>query len=887
MIDPETRILSIADSAAASMRKLIAELYPICRSITGDGVRRTLQRISAEIPVEIREIASGTRAFDWTVPREWNIRDAYIADMDGKRVVDFRDSNLHVVSYSEPIHARMTWEELRPHLHTLPDRPDWIPYRTSYYHRTWGFCLSQRQFAAMAGREYEVCIDATLEDGFLTYGEARFPGKSADEVLFSCHVCHPSLCNDNLSGMAVAVELARYLSRLDRRYSYRFLFVPGTIGAIAWLQQNERDLERIKHGLVLTLLGDSGPVTYKQTRRGDTEIDRAAAHVLRHGNDVHRIVPFEPFGYDERQFGSPGIDLPVGCLMRTPHGQYPEYHTSADDLDFVKDDSLSDSLAKAMAIVDLLEHNRIFENLNPKCEPQLGRRGIYRAVGGHADPTAGQTALLWVLNQSDGSHSLLDIAERSGLPFGSIRCAAATLKEHALLAERWPPKDFLHGRSLGMHCDVSDAGHSLQRKAHALIPGGCHTYAKGDDQYPAEAPPFLVRGRGCHVEDLDGNCYIEYGAGLRSVTLGHAYPSVIEAAKRQMDHGANFNRPTPLEVECAESMLALVPGAEMIKFAKNGSDVTTAALKLARAYTERPLVAICADHPFFSVDDWFIGTTELSAGIPELISGQTLKFRYNDPESLRRLFVQNPGRIACVFLEPATYVEPADGFLHAVRELCDEHGALMVLDEMITGFRWALGGAQKVYDVGPDLSTFGKGMANGFSLAALLGKREIMHLGGLDHALPRVFLLSTTNGAETHSLAAAIETIRVCREQPVIEHLYRQGERLRQGIEKEIVKYGLEGVFAILGRACNLIYATRDAAGNPSQPFRTLFLQEIIRRGLIAPSLVVSYSHSDADIDYTVWAVGEALAVYRRALDEGIDRYLAGRPVKPVNRRYN
>ena len=337
----------------------------------------------------------------------------------------------------------------------------------------------------------------------------------------------------------------------------------------------------------------------------------------------------------------------------------------------------------------------------------------------------------------------------------------------------------------------------------------------------------------------------------------------------------------------AETMLELVPCADMIKFAKNGSDVTTAALKLARAYTGRSLVAICADHPFFSVDDWFIGATELCAGIPEATCGRTLKFRYNDVESLERLLNQYPNQIACVFLEAATYVEPAPGFLEGVRELCTKHGVVMVLDEIITGFRWALGGAQNVYDVVPDLSTFGKGMANGFSIAALLGKREIMRLGGIDHEQPRVFLLSTTNGAETHSLAAAIETVRVYRECGVIDHLYRQGERLRAGVDSQIEKHGVEGHFAILGRPCNMIYATRDQARNPSQAFRTLFLQEIVKRGLIAPSLVLSYSHGAADIDDTIRIIGEALQVYRRALDDGVEHFLSGRAVKPVNRRFN
>lgn len=428
---------------------------------------------------------------------------------------------------------------------------------------------------------------------------------------------------------------------------------------------------------------------------------------------------------------------------------------------------------------------------------------------------------------------------------------------------------------------------AMHKKAHALIPGGCHTYAKGDDQYPELAPPFIVRGRGCHVEDADGNRYIEYGAGLRSVTLGHGFAPVVEAAYRQMLLGTNFNRPSILEVECAEALLSLVDGAEMVKFAKNGSDVTTAAVKLARAYTGRDLVAVCADHPFFSVDDWFIGATELAAGIPEAVRNLTVKFRYNDLESVEAMFDQHRGKIACLIMEAATCVEPADGFLHRVRDLCRASGTLFVLDEIITGFRWELGGAQKAYQVEPDLSTFGKGMANGLSLSALAGKREIMELGGLDHDRERVFLLSTTNGAETHCLAAAIETIGIYKTQHVIERLYRQGDRLRNGINRAIEANRLEGYFEVVGRPCNLIYVTRDQDKQRSQEFRTLFMQETVKRGLIAPSLVVSYSHSDADVDRTVEAVGESLEIYRKALDEGIDKYLDGRPVKPVNRRFN
>jgi glutamate-1-semialdehyde 2,1-aminomutase len=427
----------------------------------------------------------------------------------------------------------------------------------------------------------------------------------------------------------------------------------------------------------------------------------------------------------------------------------------------------------------------------------------------------------------------------------------------------------------------------MKERAHALIPGGAHTYAKGDDQYPLLAPGFLTRGHGCHVWDVDGNEFIEYGMGLRAVTLGHGYEPVVEAAYKQMLIGSNFTRPATVELDCAEQFISLIEGADMVKFAKDGSDVTSAAVRLARAYTGRDLIARCADQPFFSVDDWFIGSTPMSAGIPKAIQELTLQFRYNDIESLRLLFDQNPGKIACVVLEAATAVEQENGFLHLVQDLCRKEGAVFIVDEMITGFRWHIGGAQKMYGIQPDLSTFGKGMGNGFSVSALAGRRELMELGGLRHGKERVFLLSTTHGAESHSLAAAMRTMQIYREDKVIERLYRQGERLQAGINQAIESLNLVGFFEVLGRPSNLIYATRDQSQQPSQVFRTLFLQETIRRGLLMPSLVVSFSHSDADIDRTIDAVGEALRVYRQALDDGVEKYLFGRPVKPVFRRFN
>jgi len=432
-----------------------------------------------------------------------------------------------------------------------------------------------------------------------------------------------------------------------------------------------------------------------------------------------------------------------------------------------------------------------------------------------------------------------------------------------------------------------DKSNALKQKSHDLIPGGAHTYAKGDDQYPEMAPGFLERGKGCHVWDLDGNEFIEYGMGLRSVTLGHAYEPVVEAAYKQMQMGINFTRPSSIEVECAEMLVDLIDGAEMAKFAKNGSDVTTAAVKLARAYTGRDLVVICEDHPFYSVDDWFIGTTDMSAGIPQAIRDLTLKFHYNDLESLKTLFDQYPGQIACVFMEVERLDAPKKNFLQSVKEVCHKNGALLIFDEIITGFRWSLGGAQKIHQIVPDLSTFGKAMGNGFSISALVGKKEIMELGGLRHNREKVFLLSTTFGAETHCLAAAMATMKIYKNEPVIEHLHRQGEKLIKGIEQSVQEHKLEGYFGTIGKACNLLFYTRDNDHQPSQPMRTLFLQEIIKRGIVAPSLVVSYSHTDEDIDCTLNTFNESLFIYRKALDEGVDKYLVGKPIKPAVRRFN
>ena len=417
------------------MYDFIGDLYPICRSITGNGLRETLRRIGQRIPLKVAEVPSGTQVFDWTVPREWNIRDAYVKNAQGIRVIDFKESNLHVVNYSVPVKATMTLAELSPHLHSLPEHPDWIPYRTSYYKEQWGFCVAQRQRDQMAEGTYEICIDSSLEDGSMSYGEYVIKGQEENEVLLSCHVCHPSLCNDNLSGIALATFLAGRMSSLNLRYTYRFLFLPGTIGSIAWLSHNERRANLIKHGLVIACIGDPGKLTYKKSRNPNAAINRAVLHVLQHSGSAYDVLEFSPYGYDERQYCSPGFNLPVGSLTRSPNNAYPEYHTSADDLNLVRPDCLADSLAIYLRVLDILDSNRTFLNTNPKCEPQLGKRGLYRSEGGAIDSKSRELATLWVLNQADGSHSLLDIAERACMPFSEIRSAAANLARHGLLTE--------------------------------------------------------------------------------------------------------------------------------------------------------------------------------------------------------------------------------------------------------------------------------------------------------------------------------------------------------------------------------------------------------------------------------------------------------------------
>ena len=413
--------------------RLIERLYPICRSITGNGVRETLDIIKEYLSLEVNEVPTGTQVFDWTVPDEWNIKDAYIKNEKGEKIVDFKKLNLHVLNYSIPVHETMDLETLKAHLFTIPEYPDWIPYRTSYHNKNWGFCISHNQLLRLKDGSYEVKIDSTLQPGSLTYGEHLIKGSSSEEVIISCHVCHPSLCNDNLSGIAVATFLARELEKLHLKYSYRFLFIPGTIGSITWLSLNEHKIKNIKHGIVLTLLGDKTKFHYKKSRRGDAEIDRIILRQLKNKFTDFGIIDFYPYGYDERQFCSPGFNLPVGRLSRKPHGEFPEYHTSADNLDFVKPEHLSESLDLLLSIIRELESSEKYLNLSPKCEPQLGKRGLFKQIGGQSETKDYQMALLWILNLSDGEHSLQDIEEKSRLNVAILRDAAEALCKVNLL----------------------------------------------------------------------------------------------------------------------------------------------------------------------------------------------------------------------------------------------------------------------------------------------------------------------------------------------------------------------------------------------------------------------------------------------------------------------
>jgi aminopeptidase-like protein len=423
----------LGSGSGAAMYELAQDLYPICRSITGDGVRQTLDRVAAELPLEISEVPTGTEVFDWTVPKEWNIREAWIRGPDGQKVVDFVDHTLHVVNYSAPVHEHLTLEELLPRLHSLPDRPGWIPYRTSYYDETWGFCLPHTQLEALPGGTYEVYIDSDLEPGSLTYAECVIAGESAEEVLLSAHTCHPSLANDNLSGIALLVRLGQALASIETRYTYRLIFAPGTIGSITWLARNQERASNIRHGLVVSCVGDSGGPTYKRSRRGDAAIDRAVARVFAESAPSGDIQDFSPYGYDERQYCSPGFNLPVGLFERSKYGEFPEYHTSADNLDFISAAELEKSYALVARIIEILETDWFPVSAAPFCEPQLGRRGLYQAMGGDNERVERQMAMLWVLNLADGEHSLHDIAERSGMDVARISEVAELLLEHNLL----------------------------------------------------------------------------------------------------------------------------------------------------------------------------------------------------------------------------------------------------------------------------------------------------------------------------------------------------------------------------------------------------------------------------------------------------------------------
>ncbi|OHV46991.1 peptidase M28 [Parafrankia soli] len=433
------------DAVGRRLHDLVAALMPPMRSITGSGVRATLDLVRAALPAQIpftvHEVPSGTPVLDWTVPREWNVAGARLVGPDGRVVVDVADNPLHLLGYSTPVRARMPLHELRQHLYSMPDRPDWVPYRTSYYNDAWGFCLTDRQLAALPDGEYQVEIDTSLTDGSLTYGEIVLPGTTDEEFLVTTHTCHPAMANDNSSGIAVAAELASALAARERRFTYRLLFIPGTIGSITWLARNPAAVGRIRHGLVLTGLGDRGTPTYKRSRRGDAVVDRAAARALAETGRPHRVVGFSPYGYDERQFCSPGFDLPVGRFGRSQHGEYPEYHTSADDIDFVTPESLADSFAILNRTMEICEADRVWRNTSPYGEPQLGRRGLYRSIGATMNRASIEMGLLWVLNLADGTRTLLDIAERAELPFDAVANAADALAGVGLLTEDGPAVD--------------------------------------------------------------------------------------------------------------------------------------------------------------------------------------------------------------------------------------------------------------------------------------------------------------------------------------------------------------------------------------------------------------------------------------------------------------
>ena len=417
------------------MYQMMNKLYPICRSITGDGVRKTHEIIREQIQIVTHEIPTGTQVFDWIIPKELSIKDAYIINPKGEKIIDFKKSNIHVLNYSIPINTKMSLEELKQHLFTLPKQPDVIPYLTSYYKENWGFCMSHNQFAKLQDGEYEVVIDSTLKDGYLTYGECYLKGKQDDEILITCYTCHPSLCNDNLSGVVLTTFLTKILSTLSLKYSYRFLFIPETIGAITWLSINEKIVQKIKSGLVVTCVGDPGDSTYKKSIHDNAEIDRIVINVLKNSGQNYKIIDFFPPGSDERQFSSPAFNIPVGLLMRTPFPNFPQYHTSEDNMEFVQNQYLADTFSKYIRIIYILENNRTYLNLNPKCEPQLGKRGLYTQIGSQKDGYVDEFSILAVLNLSDGRHSLLDISERTDIEFSLIKKAADLLLTYDLLKE--------------------------------------------------------------------------------------------------------------------------------------------------------------------------------------------------------------------------------------------------------------------------------------------------------------------------------------------------------------------------------------------------------------------------------------------------------------------
>ncbi|MEM7477095.1 MAG: glutamate-1-semialdehyde 2,1-aminomutase, partial [Planctomycetota bacterium] len=656
-----------------------------------------------------------------------------------------------------------------------------------------------------------------------------------------------------------------------------------TIGPVTWLARNPTLRNRTVAGLVLALLGDPRNLTYKRTRHGSHRIDHVVDYVLRQGGRMYSQLDYDPFGYNERQFNSPGIQMPIGRLSRAVEAGYPEYHTSADNPNFVKQESLEDSLQALIEIVEAIEEDSTLKSLAPNCEPQLGRRGLYPLASDISDPKQLQKALIWDLGMADGKTGLVEITSRSKLDLGIHQAAAEILTEHQLLSEQ---TNLAAGQG-STHGQPSSEAIEKCKRAHAVIPGGAHTYAKGDDQFPVNAPRFFSQGSGCYAIDGDGNRFIEYGIGLRAVGLGHAYPTVLDAVTRQVQLGCNFTRPASIELETAEKLLSILPAADMVKFTKNGSDATTAAIRLARAKTKRNRILLCQEQPFFSVDDWFIGTTAMNAGIPGEASSPIVRFPYGDLDALKKIMEEHAGEFAALMMEAANYDEPEPGYLQGVQELCRQHGTLFILDEMITGFRWNVGGAQAEYGLQPDLSTFGKAIGNGFAVAALAGKREHMELGGLDHAQDRVFLLSYTHGAETHSLAAVQATIDTYLSEPVIETMHRSGEILKTELTSVAKQLGIQQHFYTLGRGCNVIFVTEDADGNRCQGYRTLLLQELIKRGVFAPSLVVSYSHGEAEVEATIEAFRGALQVYALALEEGYEKYLDGRPSKPVFRARN